>query len=201
MPLSMICSARGMLNWWTLPAALPLQPRMLRAGAVSRSLAGPRRAAGALSGVSLSAAPRGASRPSARIAVAANVHVHHARRLAAAGGCAAPSAPHRPAAAPHHRAHLVLGEHQVAHDHGLATHRLEGDPGAQRQGRLDRHPRAVTCRSVRGRLNLYDVAAGCIAPVLPAPARRPASRSAPARRPRDGSARERTPRRPYTPPA
>ena len=41
----------------------------------------------------------------------------------------------------HHRVHLLLGEHEVAHDHRLVTPRgLEGEPGAERQGRLDRDP-------------------------------------------------------------
>ena len=38
-------------------------------------------------------------------------------------------------------ADLVLEQHEVAHQHGLAvSHLLERDPGAKRQGRLDCHP-------------------------------------------------------------
>ena len=28
----------------------------------------------------------------------------------------------------HHRVHLLAGEHEVAHDHGVVMHRLEGEP-------------------------------------------------------------------------
>ena len=39
----------------------------------------------------------------------------------------------------HDRVQLSLGEHQVAHDHRLVTsRRMEGEPGAERQGRPDR---------------------------------------------------------------
>ena len=33
---------------------------------------------------------------------------------------------------------LVLGQHEVAHDHGLSSHRLEGEPAAERKARLER---------------------------------------------------------------
>ena len=38
----------------------------------------------------------------------------------------------------HDRRDLGIEQHQVAHHHRLAMHRREGDPSAQRQGRLDR---------------------------------------------------------------
>ena len=37
----------------------------------------------------------------------------------------------------HHRIDLVMGQDQVAHDHRLIAHRLEGEPGAEREARLD----------------------------------------------------------------
>ena len=37
----------------------------------------------------------------------------------------------------HHRVDLVLGQHEVAHDHRLVARRLEGEPGAEREARLD----------------------------------------------------------------
>jgi hypothetical protein len=37
----------------------------------------------------------------------------------------------------HHRIDLVMGQDQVAHDHGLIAHGLEGEPGAEREARLD----------------------------------------------------------------
>ena len=37
----------------------------------------------------------------------------------------------------HDRRDLGFEQHEVAHHHGLAMHRREGDPAAERQGRLD----------------------------------------------------------------
>ncbi len=39
----------------------------------------------------------------------------------------------------HDRGHLVLRQHEIAHDHGLRIHRLEGDPAAERKARPERH--------------------------------------------------------------
>jgi hypothetical protein len=40
----------------------------------------------------------------------------------------------------HHRIDLGFEQHEVAHDHGAAVPRLERNPAAERQRRLDRHP-------------------------------------------------------------
>lgn len=40
----------------------------------------------------------------------------------------------------HDRADLVLGQHQIAHGHGVITHRSEGNPGPQRQAGFDLGP-------------------------------------------------------------
>ena len=37
----------------------------------------------------------------------------------------------------HHRVHLRAREHEITHDHGIVAHRLECEPGAKREARLD----------------------------------------------------------------
>ena len=51
----------------------------------------------------------------------------------------------------HHRIDLGLQQHQIAHHHGAAMHRLERDPAAEREGRLDGDAVERDLRSVRGK--------------------------------------------------
>ncbi len=74
-----------------------------------------------------------------RIAVRFHVHVH-GRRFGAqqvvvqGGDLEAAGLQLR-----HYRVDLRMGQDQVAHDHGLVPHGLEGDPGAQSEAGLQRH--------------------------------------------------------------
>ena len=75
-----------------------------------------------------------------RVAVALDVHVHGRRlrpqQVVVQGGDLDAAL----GQAAHDRVDLGLGEDEVAHDHGLVAGFLEGEPGAERQGRLDRDP-------------------------------------------------------------
>jgi len=76
-----------------------------------------------------------------RCAAAADVHVHHARGLVqqvvVERGLRDPTL----LELRENRTDLALEQHEVAHQHCLGVaHLLEGDPGAERQRRLDGHP-------------------------------------------------------------
>jgi hypothetical protein len=49
------------------------------------------------------------------------------------------------------RAHLIGGEDEIAHDQRLIPFVSKGEPGAERQRRLQLHAIEHTLRSVRGR--------------------------------------------------